>query len=87
MSRLITLPMPEAGAEREVYLLRRHNCPNAKVFREIEPDADEVIFPVGLVGEGMPAGVPFVVETSTECQVCGKVLRAWFQWQRPLIFL
>lgn len=84
-ARLFTLPMPEGGAEREVYWMVHHNCAQAKALKPAlgDSDLDLVQFPVGLVGEGMPSGTPFEVSTTNPCDACGAYLRAWFQWSAP----
>lgn len=85
-ARLFTIPMPEGGAEREVCWMTHHSCLMARDAREIleDRDIDLVQFSVGLVGQGMPAGIPFEVTTTDECGVCGNWLKAWFQWQKKV---
>ena len=83
-ARLFTLPMPEGGAEHEVCWMTRHGCDQGRALNRVLDEAtDEVQFPVGNVGYGMPANVPFEVVTSDICHACGKHLRAWFQWSGP----
>lgn len=83
--------MPEGGAERGEYLLTHHECPESVEIFEAEGSAesavrDVVLFPYGVVGQGMPRGVPFEVQTTEPCAACNKVLRAWFEW-RPKSFI
>lgn len=88
MARLFTLPMPEAGSEREVYWMVHHNCDQAKALkRVVGEDCDLIQFSVGLVGAEMPAGVAFEVVSTNNCEACGKTLRAWFQWSAPKFWL
>lgn len=86
-----TVDMPEGGMERFEYLLTHHECPESAALFESEGSArsaveDLVLFPYGLVGQGMPRGVPFEVQTSEPCGACNKILRAWFEW-KPRSFL
>lgn len=87
-----TVKMPEGGAERFEYLLTHHECPEGKALAEQGDDdpsllvADMILFPYGLVGMGMPRGVPFEVPTSEPCAACGKYLRAWFVWEPKTFF-
>lgn len=86
--RVYDLPMPEGGAEREVYWMRHHNCAMARALKaELgDDDLDLVQFSVGLQGEGMPSGQVFIVESTNPCDACGKYLRARFRWQAPKVF-
>jgi hypothetical protein len=82
--------MPEGGAERLTALfLRHHNCPGAKRRRAEtgDPDIDLLMYPVGLIGESMPAGVVFEVEPVPGCGVCGKAPKAWAEWVAPQVFV
>ena len=89
MSKVIGLPMPEAGAEREVIFSRNHGCKNAPAFRRAMNDScvDELVFTVGTYGEGMPSEVPFVVTSLAPCNVCGAYVSAWFEWKSPGIVI
>jgi len=64
--------------EAYVYRVARHQCRG--------PDAaDELLFPVGFFGQGMPIGAAFEVESSEECAACGAVVKAWAEWTGPTI--
>ncbi len=88
-TRVIYLPMPEGGAEREVDFYRHHNCKNAKEFKKAlnNPNVDRLQFSVGLFGEGMPGNIPFIVNSTNPCDVCGNYFSLWFAWRAPMIFL
>lgn len=77
------LPVPEAGAEREVYLMVNHRCPQSK---QAEENGDLVLFAVGYYGMEIPAGIPFEVTSTEECGACGKYLKAMFEWSAPRIW-
>lgn len=89
MNRVIRLPMPEGGAEREVAFYRHHRCKNAAVFaRSLEnPNVDRLQFSVGLFGEGMPTNTPFPVNSTNPCEVCGGYFTLWFEWAGPKIWI
>lgn len=50
-----------------------------------DPDADLILFPVGLAGWEMPSNVPFEVMSAHACRVCGAMLKMWAMWDAPLI--
>lgn len=84
-AKKFVVDMPEGGAERGEYLLTHHECPESIEIFEKEGSAesatrDLVLFPYGVVGTGMPRGVPFEVQTTEPCGACGRVLRCWFEW-------
>lgn len=82
----VELPRPEGGAERDVLWSRRHNCTDAQVKRALGEDPDdELVFPVGLAGYEMPAGVAFEVKAANACGACGKLLRMWATWKQSLL--
>lgn len=85
----ITLRRPEGGAEHGVTFSTRHNCAAARLYRTEEgfEGVDEVLFPVGITGYEMPAGVPFVVESVDRCEACGAVVRAEFMWSNNTVFV
>lgn len=87
MARLFKLPRPEAGEEHGVVWLVHHSCRNAAAIRAAvdDPDVDLLQFSVGVHGYGMPLEVPFQVTSTNECSVCGKYIRAWFQWTGPRV--
>lgn len=41
---------------------------------------DELLFPIGMFGQGMPLEVPFEVQSSEECAACGVIVKTWAQW-------
>lgn len=82
--RIISLRMPEAGAEHEVIYELHHRCSvaNALIRTEVgTEDMDLLVFPVGNVGYGMPRGVPFGVEALDPCASCGQNVGVYFVWQ------
>lgn len=88
--RLIELPMPEGGAELEVTFWTHHGCPPSRIYKRGGTDEDfsnidQVLFPVGIAGSGVPAGVPFEVQTIAECRACGKYLKQMFAWKKRLV--
>lgn len=79
----VRIGRPEDEQEAHlVYVLRRHECKNAPEMRVAlnDPDADMLLFPIGLVGWNTPIGVPFQVPASSTCGVCGKHLTIWAEW-------
>lgn len=89
MSRVYRVPMPEGGDERSVIWERLHGCKDAPYFRSAleDEEIDVLIFPVGLLGQGMPHSTPFVVVSGNPCGVCGKHVQAWFEWAPKLVIL
>jgi hypothetical protein len=89
MTRIIYLPMPEGGAEKEVVFYRHHMCKNSKEFKKAmdNPDVDRMQFSVGLFGEGMPPKVAFAVNSTNPCEVCGSYATLWFAWNAPMLFI
>lgn len=86
--RHLTLPRPEAGAERDVLWHTRHGCWDAQEREKNGlPREDDLIFPVGLAGYEMPMGVAFEVKAAAGCGACGKLLRHWFTWKQSLVLL
>lgn len=81
--RVRRLPMPEGGAEKNVYMFINHGCPQSKGLDE---NADLVLFPVGYYGMEIPSGVAFEVETTEPCPACGKLLRSMFEWVAPRLW-
>lgn len=87
MARLLRVPRPDEGDERDVIWSVRHRCAVGEaMFREFGEVADEINFPVGVQGWGMPSGIPFEVWAGHECPACGVHLRAWAQWESPTLF-
>jgi hypothetical protein len=88
--KLVTLPMPEAGGERELGFYKHHNCRDAKAFRAAleDEDIDLLQWSVGIVGAEMPAWTPFEVVSTDICFVCHRgpfVLQ--FQWSAPKLWV
>lgn len=88
----ITLPRPEGGAEHGVTWWARHGCAAARLYREGQDvedfeEIDRVLFPVGLVGYEMPAGVPFEVVSTNPCDACNTYLRSMFMWKNAALIL
>lgn len=83
----INIKRPGDGTEHGVVWYRHHGCKNAKEFRSMmeNRDIDILQFPVGLIGFEMPLNVPFVVEASNACPVCGATVRAWFKWTGGMV--
>jgi hypothetical protein len=87
-SRVMRLPMPEGGAERDVWFDVHHNCPQGKALRvDLGEDVDLIEFPVGHAGMGIPGNTPFVVTAVNDCRACGKLLSKWFEWAAPRLFV
>lgn len=86
---IIKLKRPEGGAEHEVQFWTNHNCSAASVYRQEEgfDNVDLVLFPVGMAGFEMPAGVPFDVETIAPCEACNTYLRQTFMWTSPKVYV
>lgn len=85
--RVITLDQPEGGAEHGIVFVRHHGCAMAKALKAELGDAapsDEVLFPVGQTGYGIPGGIPFEVQTTVPCLCCNTYLRAMFEWRKTL---
>jgi hypothetical protein len=84
----VRLPRREGGDDRDVLLIRHHNCSQSKLRRDEtgDPDIDAVLFPVGLAGYEMPSEVPFEVPSANACAVCGSMLRIWVTWTAPQVF-
>lgn len=90
MSRnIIKLKRPEGGAEHGVTFWTNHRCTAASVYEQEEgfENIDLVLFPVGIAGFEMPAGVPFDVETIAPCEACNTILRQRFMWTSPKVYL
>ena len=87
MHRVISLEQPEGGAEHGLVFVRRHGCAMSRALKaELGDDAptDEVIWPVGQTGYGVPGGIPFEVQSVGPCECCGAYLRAMFEWRKKL---
>lgn len=87
--RLITLKRPEGGAEHGVTFWTHHGCSAASVYKTEDgfDNVDQVLFPVGVVGYEMPAGVPFEVVTIAPCEACNTYLRQTFMWSSSKVFV
>lgn len=83
-SKVIKLRQPEGGAEYWVLHERPHRCAQANADRSLD---DTIIFPVGLYGWEMPIGIPFQVTALGECDACGRLLTAWFEWTGSQVLL
>lgn len=83
--RLFTVDRPDE--QQDVSMEIPHGCPIGLALYNHIPDVDMLFFPVGTWGADMPSGTPFIVQSSEPCGACGKVIRAWFQWRRKLIFV
>lgn len=84
----VKLPRNEGGDDRDILWSRHHNCKEAETMRAAlgDPDADLILFPVGLAGYEMPSGVPFQVMAGHACRVCGAMLAMWVEWLAPKVF-
>ena len=85
--RLIRIRRPEGGEDHDAVLIVHHGCPVGKALSKEEPGVDAVLFPYGVVGDGMPSGVPFEVMSANPCRACDTYLRAWFEWIGPTVIL
>lgn len=87
--QIIKLKRPEGGAEHGVTFWRNHDCSAASVYRQEEgfENIDLVLFPVGIVGYEMPAGVPFEVQTIAPCEACNTYLKQMFMWTSSKVYL
>lgn len=85
MAQLISIHMPEGGAEHGVIYSTHHRCAQANALVRMEgfdEDIDLIVFAVGIVGYGMPRGEPFAVEAQGPCHACGRTLTAGFVWTK-----
>lgn len=46
---------------------------------------DELLFPIGMFGSGMPLDIPFEVESSEACAACGSIVKTWAVWSGSTI--
>jgi hypothetical protein len=88
MSSVVRLPRNEGGDDRDVLWSRHHGCKSALELRRAldDPDADLLLFPVGLAGYEMPSNVPFQVMAAHACKVCGSLTAIWAEWAAPQIW-
>jgi len=89
-SRVQTIERPDK--EQDATWIAWHNRCSETYYQARKAagkDADiptnELRFPVGTFGAGMPANTPFIVDAF--CENCNTVVKGWFSWHGNLILI